>query len=96
MLLRKLPVEETSGAEVGVPQEVCAEDTGSVEGRGVVRAGNTPEIARECGVVFLCVGGRKGLLPTPDEFPRFEGGRKPDSWDGSREPGKSGDRLGLW
>nr|XP_028686443.1 pre-mRNA 3' end processing protein WDR33 isoform X1 [Macaca mulatta]XP_028686444.1 pre-mRNA 3' end processing protein WDR33 isoform X1 [Macaca mulatta] len=32
-------------------------------------------------------GGRKGLLPTPDEFPRFEGGRKPDSWDGNREPG---------
>ncbi|GAB5575571.1 katanin p80 WD40 repeat-containing subunit B1 isoform X1 [Prionailurus iriomotensis] len=33
------------------------------------------------------VRGRKGLLPTPDEFPRFEGGRKPDSWDGNREPG---------
>ncbi|NXY46623.1 WDR33 protein, partial [Ceuthmochares aereus] len=32
-------------------------------------------------------GGRKGLLPTPDEAPRFEGGRKPESWDGNREPG---------
>ncbi|XP_015132674.1 pre-mRNA 3' end processing protein WDR33 isoform X1 [Gallus gallus] len=32
-------------------------------------------------------GGRKGLLPTPDEIPRFEGGRKPESWDGNREPG---------
>nr|XP_003218436.1 PREDICTED: pre-mRNA 3' end processing protein WDR33 isoform X1 [Anolis carolinensis] len=28
-------------------------------------------------------GGRKGLLPTPDEFPHFEGGRM----DGNREPG---------
>ncbi|XP_047628566.1 pre-mRNA 3' end processing protein WDR33 isoform X3 [Phacochoerus africanus] len=35
-------------------------------------------------------GGRKGLLPTPDEFPRFEGGRKPDSWDGNRESGRGG------
>lgn len=35
-----------------------------------------------------CSGARKGLLPTPDEFPRFEGGRKPESWDGNREPGK--------
>ncbi|NXP28763.1 WDR33 protein, partial [Scytalopus superciliaris] len=32
-------------------------------------------------------GARKGLLPTPDEFPRFEGGRKPEPWDGNREPG---------
>lgn len=30
------------------------------------------------------LGGRKGLLPTPDEFPHFEGGRM----DGNREPGK--------
>uniref|UniRef100_H3BCL4 pre-mRNA 3' end processing protein WDR33 n=1 Tax=Latimeria chalumnae TaxID=7897 RepID=H3BCL4_LATCH len=30
-------------------------------------------------------GGRKGLLPTPDEFPRFEGGRKPDNWDERRD-----------
>ncbi|KYO40405.1 pre-mRNA 3' end processing protein WDR33 [Alligator mississippiensis] len=35
-------------------------------------------------------GGRKGLLPTPDEFPRFEG-RKPESWDGNREPGSRQD-----
>ncbi|XP_062988507.1 pre-mRNA 3' end processing protein WDR33 isoform X1 [Elgaria multicarinata webbii] len=28
-------------------------------------------------------GGRKGLLPTPDEFPHFEGGRM----DGNRDPG---------
>lgn len=35
-----------------------------------------------------CSGARKGLLPTPDEFPRFEGGRKPEPWDGNREPGK--------
>lgn len=50
------------------------------------------EIVRDCGgVLSHCVGGRKGLLPTPDEFPRFEGGRKPDSWDGSREPGKGGE-----
>lgn len=38
--------------------------------------------------ISYCSGGRKGLLPTPDEFPRFEGGRKPESWDGNREPGK--------
>uniref|UniRef100_A0A7M4END6 pre-mRNA 3' end processing protein WDR33 n=1 Tax=Crocodylus porosus TaxID=8502 RepID=A0A7M4END6_CROPO len=36
-------------------------------------------------------GGRKGLLPTPDEFPRFEGGRKSESWDGNREPGSRQD-----
>lgn len=48
-----------------------------------------PEIVCECDVVlFHWLGGRKGLLPTPDEFPRFEGGRKPESWDGNREPGK--------
>lgn len=46
-------------------------------------------------MLFCCVGGRKGLLPTPDEFPRFEGGRKPDSWDGNREPGKEGQLLWL-
>jgi len=39
--------------------------------------------------ISYCSGGRKGLLPTPDEFPRFEGGRKPESWDGNREPGKN-------
>lgn len=38
--------------------------------------------------ISCCSGGRKGLLPTPDEIPRFEGGRKPESWDGNREPGK--------
>lgn len=49
MLLRKLPVEETSGAEVGGPHEVCAEDTGSMKGRGVeVRVRNTPDTAVWC------------------------------------------------
>lgn len=57
--------------------------------------------AEECiGAVRICVtvlstslhilsihytGGRKGLLPTPDEFPHFEGGRM----DGNREPGEN-------
>ena len=55
---------------------------------------STPGIVCECGGVLIrCVGGRKGLLPTPDEFPRFEGGRKPDAWDGNREPGKAVERL---
>ncbi|XP_025065338.1 pre-mRNA 3' end processing protein WDR33 isoform X1 [Alligator sinensis] len=40
--------------------------------------------------ISCCTGGRKGLLPTPDEFPRFEG-RKPESWDGNREPGSRQD-----
>lgn len=42
--------------------------------------------------ISCCTGGRKGLLPTPDEFPRFEG-RKPESWDGNREPGKNVGRI---
>ena len=55
---------------------------------------STPGIVCDCGgVLFHCVGGRKGLLPTPDEFPRFEGGRKPDSWDGNREPGRAVELL---
>lgn len=33
---------------------------------------------------FFNVGGRKGLLPTPDEFPHFEG-----RMDANREPGEN-------
>ncbi|KAK1162730.1 pre-mRNA 3' end processing protein WDR33-like [Acipenser oxyrinchus oxyrinchus] len=41
-------------------------------------------------------GGRKGLLPTPDEFPpHFEGGRKPESWEGTRDQGNEHFRDGL-
>ncbi|KAG5847700.1 hypothetical protein ANANG_G00128970 [Anguilla anguilla] len=34
-------------------------------------------------------GGRKGLLPTPDEFPapHYEGGRNSESWEGGRDQG---------
>uniref|UniRef100_A0A8C9VKS7 pre-mRNA 3' end processing protein WDR33 n=1 Tax=Scleropages formosus TaxID=113540 RepID=A0A8C9VKS7_SCLFO len=32
--------------------------------------------------------GRKGLLPTPEEFPpHYDGGRNLDSWEGGRDPG---------
>ncbi|KAG2462132.1 WDR33 protein, partial [Polypterus senegalus] len=41
-------------------------------------------------------GGRKGLLPTPDEFPsHYEGGRKSESWDGSRDQGHEHFRDGM-
>ena len=74
---------------------------GELRTMGLVRTGmkswvvvSTPGIVCDCGgVLFHCVGGRKGLLPTPDEFPRFEGGRKPDSWDGNREPGRAVELL---
>ncbi|XP_028648925.2 pre-mRNA 3' end processing protein WDR33 isoform X2 [Erpetoichthys calabaricus] len=41
-------------------------------------------------------GGRKGLLPTPDEFPsHYEGGRKSESWDGNRDQGHEHFRDGM-
>lgn len=90
MLLMKQPEDVNSEAEVGAPPEVS---TPRRMGGGWV-AVNAPGIVGERGVVwFRCAGGRKGLLPTPDEFPRFEGGRKADSWDGTREPGEDDQPL---
>lgn len=34
--------------------------------------------------------GRKGLLPTPDEFAaHYEGGRNPEGWEGGRDSGRT-------
>ncbi|XP_066565852.1 pre-mRNA 3' end processing protein WDR33 isoform X2 [Amia ocellicauda] len=66
--------EEFSGEEGYEPQDDKARswDAG---GRG--RSRGTPR-----------GGGRKGLLPTPDEYPpHYEGGRKPDNWEAGRDPG---------
>uniref|UniRef100_A0AAR2KLH5 pre-mRNA 3' end processing protein WDR33 n=1 Tax=Pygocentrus nattereri TaxID=42514 RepID=A0AAR2KLH5_PYGNA len=35
--------------------------------------------------------GRKGLLPTPDDYgPHYEGGRNQEGWEGGRDPGHDG------
>jgi len=91
MLLMKQPEDEISEVEAVAPLEVS-----SIENSWFKRQMASSTAGRPVSTVclLLCVGGsRKCLLPTPDEFPRFEGGRKPDSWDGNREPGK--DAYGL-
>lgn len=39
---------------------------------------------------FLGGVGRKGLLPTPDDYPcHYEGGRNQEGWEGGRDSGRS-------
>ena len=91
MLLMKQPEDEISVVEAVAPLEVSSTENSWFERRAASSTAGRP-VSTVC--LLLCVGGsRKCLLPTPDEFPRFEGGRKPDSWDGNREPGKEGDCL---
>ncbi|XP_034988364.1 pre-mRNA 3' end processing protein WDR33 [Zootoca vivipara] len=63
-----------SGPDDFVPEEKFDSSEDNARGRDHAGRGRGRGAAR---------GGRKGLLPTPDEFPHFEGGRM----DGNREPG---------
>ncbi|CAI5775283.1 pre-mRNA 3 end processing WDR33 [Podarcis lilfordi] len=63
-----------SGPDDFVPEEKFDSSEDNARGRDHGGRGRGRGAAR---------GGRKGLLPTPDEFPHFEGGRM----DGNREPG---------
>lgn len=95
-LQRKIQEEGTMefGGEVVVLLEVRTCFHAEMQGQGSKDTSwansfmNAVSLLTPVPCISYCSGGRKGLLPTPDELPRFEGGRKPESWDGNREPGK--------
>ncbi|XP_058846029.1 pre-mRNA 3' end processing protein WDR33 isoform X2 [Acipenser ruthenus] len=74
----------------GYSEEFVGKDFEEEKGRGWDTGGRGRGRGTQRG------GGRKGLLPTPDEFPpHFEGGRKPESWEGTRDQGNEHFRDGL-
>ncbi|XP_048103122.1 pre-mRNA 3' end processing protein WDR33 isoform X2 [Alosa alosa] len=76
--------EEYGGEEGFEAQEDVGQGWES-RGRGRPRGGGPPRGG----------GGRKGLLPTPDEYPpHYEGGRNQEGWEGGRDPGHEGYRDG--